>query len=91
MAYEPKEGQGALFKNLDKDELSHADYKGDILINGQSYWLNAWLKKSKDGSKTYMSVSAKPKQKNMGQALKQVREQPQKPSRPIHEEDDAPF
>lgn len=89
MAYEPKEGSGALFKNEEKEAENHADYKGDILINGQSYWLNAWLKKSKNG-KTYMSVSAKPKQKNMGQALKQVREQ-SKPSRPIHEEDDAPW
>lgn len=89
MAYEPKEGQGALFKNLDKDEETHADYKGDILINGQSYWLNAWLKKSKNGV-TYMSVFAKPKQKNMGQALKQVREQ-SKPSRPVHEDEEPPF
>lgn len=90
MAYEQKEGSGALFKNLDKDEERHADYKGDILINGQSYWLNAWLKKSKDGNKTYLSISAKPKDPNktVSSALKKIRDDSKSRSAKTGFEDD---
>lgn len=60
MAYEQKDGQGSLFKNEDKQAETHSDYQGSIRINGQDYWLNAWLKTSKNG-KRFMSLSAKPK------------------------------
>lgn len=60
MAYEQKDGQGVLFKNEDKQEERHADYRGSITINGQQYWLDAWIKTSK-GDKKFMSLSAKPK------------------------------
>ena len=51
---------GALFKNARKDKESHPDYNGTLNVGGTDYWLNAWIKKSKDG-KTYMSVSVQPK------------------------------
>lgn len=60
MAYEQKEGQGSLFKNDQKDTEQHPDYRGSILIGGKSYWLSAWIKSSKAGTK-YMSLSAQPK------------------------------
>ena len=52
---------GALFKNEKKEQDTHSDYNGNINVNGQEFWLNAWLKKSKAG-KTYMSLSVKPKE-----------------------------
>lgn len=52
---------GTLFKNTKKEADTHADYQGQISIDGKEYWLNAWINKSKDGKKTYMSLSAKPK------------------------------
>lgn len=54
--------RGALFKN-DKTggNPNWPDYRGNINVNGAEFWLDAWLKKSKDG-KTYMSLSIKPKQ-----------------------------
>jgi len=60
MAYELRDGQGSLWKNEDKQAETHADYRGSIRINGQDYWLDAWLKAAKSGKK-YMSLSAKPK------------------------------
>lgn len=59
MAYEKKDGSGALFKNDRKEKESHPDYKGDILINGTEYWLSAWIKEGKSGK--FMSLSAQPK------------------------------
>lgn len=60
MAYEKKDGDGVLFKNDRKEKDTHADYRGNILINGQEYWLNAWIKEGAKGK--FFSLSAKPKQ-----------------------------
>ena len=53
--------RGALFKNADKTDEKHADYQGEINVNGREFWLNAWLKTSKKGTR-FMSLAAKPKQ-----------------------------
>lgn len=53
--------RGVLFKNEDKQSERHADYRGNINVNGQEFWLDAWIKKSRDGKKTFMSLSVKPK------------------------------
>jgi uncharacterized protein (DUF736 family) len=52
--------RGALFRNEDKQADTHADYRGSINIGGQEFWLDAWIKTSKKGTK-YMSLSVKPK------------------------------
>ncbi len=57
MTYEKREGQGSLFKNDKKETENHPDYRGDILIDGQEYWLSAWIKEGKNGK--FMSLSAK--------------------------------
>lgn len=63
MAYQPKDGSGALFKNDKGDNANRPDYRGDICINGELYELAAWIKPlPSDSSKRYMSLSAKPKQ-----------------------------
>lgn len=51
---------GALFKNEDKQTDKHPDYKGSINVGGQEFWLSAWLKTSKKGTK-FMSLSVKAK------------------------------
>jgi hypothetical protein len=53
--------RGVLFKNKDKTDDKHADYQGNANVNGEEFWLNAWIKTSKKGTK-YMSLSLKPKQ-----------------------------
>jgi hypothetical protein len=52
--------RGALFKNAEKENPKHADYKGNINVNGEEFWLDAWINESKNGMK-YMSLSIKPK------------------------------
>ena len=56
MAYTPKDNSGSLFKNDRKEEDRHPDYRGDCIINGQAYWMSAWLKTSDSGRK-WMSFS----------------------------------
>lgn len=58
--------RGVLFKNEDKQEDSHADYSGNINVDGQEFWLNAWIKRGKESGKAFMSLSVKPKQPSKG-------------------------
>jgi hypothetical protein len=60
MAYEHKDNTGSMFANDRKSGESDPDRKGSALIDGVEYWVNGWIKKSKNG-KPYMSLSFKPK------------------------------
>lgn len=64
MAYEQKEGQGSLFKNHDKKTDKHPEYRGDCTINGQQYWISAWIKEGKKGK--WMSLAIQPKEDSKG-------------------------
>ena len=52
--------RGALFKNDKQGNESRPDYRGTLNVNGQDFWISAWLKSSKAGNK-YMSLSVQPK------------------------------
>lgn len=60
MSWELRDGNGSLFKNTRKEEDKHPDYRGEIMVGGQIYWLSAWIKEGKNGK--FMSLSAKPKE-----------------------------
>jgi uncharacterized protein (DUF736 family) len=47
---------GALFKNDRKVTPNQPDYRGDINVNGTDFWISAWLKESKKGTK-FMSLA----------------------------------
>lgn len=61
---------GTLFKNDRKEKETHPDYKGQINIDGTDYWLSAWVKVSKDGTKKFMSLSVKAKDEQAKPAAK---------------------
>ena len=52
--------RGALFKNQQHERDSDCDYRGTLNIDGNEFWLNAWIMTSKAGEK-YMSLSIRPK------------------------------
>lgn len=55
---------GALFNNKDnKQSSNHPDYKGSINVNGEEFWLSAWIKPTKkDPAVRFMSLSVQPKE-----------------------------
>ena len=58
MAYEVKEKRGSLWKNDKKATDNHPDKTGSFKLDGKMYNIAVWLdQKSKDGSKTYDSLS----------------------------------
>lgn len=63
MAYEPKDGSGALFKNDKGDNPARPDYRGDIMLNGVLYEISGWIRPlPRDASQKFMSLSGKIKQ-----------------------------
>lgn len=53
--------RGALFRNTRKEKDTHPDHNGSINVEGVEYWLSAWIKESKTGTK-FFSVSVKKKE-----------------------------
>ena len=78
-----RDNSGVLFKSDKKDNERAPDYKGNIMVDGQEYWLSAWIKISKDGNK-FMSLSVK--NKNADASL-----QPKKKVKQEEFEDTMPF
>ncbi len=56
MTYVQKPNTGSLFKNQQKTTDQHPDYTGKAVVNGQEFYLSAWINKSKTGV-TYMSLA----------------------------------
>lgn len=56
---------GILARNQRKEKDTHPDHTGHINVEGREYWLSAWIKTGKDGSKMagqkYFSLALKPK------------------------------
>jgi len=52
--------RGALFKNTEKTDERQPDYTGPLNVNGEDFWISAWLNTSKKGLR-YMSLAIKPK------------------------------
>ena len=70
MAYEQKDGSGALFKNDRKEPGSNQpDYRGDANVNGEVVEIAAWIKPKANGG-NFMSLSFKPKSDYKGESKK---------------------
>jgi hypothetical protein len=61
MAYD-NTNRGAIWKNRDKTEDKHPDFKGSLNVDGVDYWISAWKRKEGDAAnKPALSFSIKPK------------------------------
>ena len=77
---EKKDNSGVLFKNDKKESEKHPDYKGNITVGGQDFWLSAWIKEGKSGK--FMGLAVSPKEDY------QPKQAPKKAS---FDESDLPF
>ena len=85
MAYEHKPGSFSLYKNKDKDNDRHPDYKGyGKDADGNDIEVAAWIKRS-EGRDSFMSCSFKLKQAK----TEQKEHNPKKPFDDM--ESDVPF
>lgn len=82
MAYEQKDNSGSLWVNDKKTADNHPDRTGSLMVNGQEFWINGWLRKTQDG-KPYLSLSVKPKEQQ------QAKQAPRRQSRQDDDGDDG--
>jgi hypothetical protein len=55
-----KDNSGVLFRNDKIENERSPTYKGNITVNGQDYWLSAWIKEGKSGK--FMGLALSPKE-----------------------------
>lgn len=104
MAYQQRDNTGSLWVNDRKTEDKHPDRTGTIIVDGVEYFLDGWLKETKDGKK-FLSLSVKRKNKQSSAPQGQESEpalrtavskpRPPAPAKPQHDPDldgdDIPF
>jgi hypothetical protein len=88
--------RGAIWKNDDKREDNHPDFKGSLNVNGVDYWVSAWKRTEGAAAKApALSFSVKPKeaQQSISQRAMPKRPDPISSGRSIRDDlnDDVPF
>lgn len=82
---------GLLAKNDRKERDTHPDYRGKINVEGREFWLSAWIKVGREGSKLagqkYMSLSVQPIEEQRSRPARSS--QPARPQRQEQYQDDV--
>jgi hypothetical protein len=75
MAYETRDLTGTHFKNDRKEKDSHPGYTGTAIINGEEFWISAWVKEGSKGK--FFSLAFKPKEQRQADPQQSSRRAPQ--------------
>lgn len=79
---EKRDNSGVLFKSDNRDNERAPHYKGNITVNGQDFWLSAWIKEGKSGK--FMGLAVSPKDQ-------QTQQKPKPKGSGFDDFEDAPF
>ena len=91
MAFETREGQGALFTNDRKEKPDQPDYRGKVRIGGVLYYLSGWERRSSGGTR-WLALKAEPHQRAGAEPAQASASQPAPPAAKRDEfNDDIPF
>ena len=66
---EQRDNSGVLFSNDKREKESHPNYKGNIMVDGKSYWISGWIKEGKNGK--FMGLAVSPKEEQTAQPAKE--------------------
>ena len=71
MAYEQRDNSGSLFANEQREKETHANARGSAMIDGVTYFVDAYTKTTGDGKK-WQSLTFKRKDKQPGGGERKV-------------------
>lgn len=78
-----------LNKSADKQQPSHADYKGKINVEGKEYWLNGWIKEGPNGKFISGTIKAIGEQQSAGRREDPISTGRMPPKQSIMPDDDT--
>lgn len=83
-----RDNSGTLGANRRREKDAHPTHTGQCSVGGQRYWISAWVKEGRDGSR-FFSLSFKPMEQR-GDNRQPPRDPPPAPKEPEFD-DDIPF
>lgn len=90
MSFEQRDNSGSMFANDRKTTDKHPDRSGTAMIGGVEYFIDGWLKRTKDG-KPWLSLSFKRKDNQRGAAPARQSQPTRRQSSGFDADDGPPF
>lgn len=87
--YQMQDGDITIFKNKDKKEPKHPDYRGKMMVNGEIKDVALWVKESKKTGEKFFAGKHTEQYKKEPSETNQQQKQQQTESKPI--DDGLPF
>jgi hypothetical protein len=83
-----RDNSGTLGKNLRREKDTHPTHSGQCTIDGKQYWISAWVKDGREGSK-FFSLAFKPKMAREHQGA--PANPPPRTTAEMHDDEEVPF
>lgn len=85
-----RDNSGSLGKNIRREKDTHPTHAGQCTVDGKDYWISAWVKDGRDGSR-FFSLAFKPMEQRGGNAPPPSQQRPSPAPAADDLSDDIPF